>query len=262
MLRYLRLYRAFVVNNMSRTMEFRAQFFAGIVGYAIWSGISLLFIERVFHYVGAVRGWTRAEMWVLLGTFIILESLCYGLLGPNMMRFSGAVQQGSLDITLTKPVNTQFFVSTRYMDINGILNGVVGIALLLVGLRMLGRIPVWHQWASWLMLLTCGLVMAYSIWFFCVTWSIWAVKLEAIAVVFDPMMQMARFPLEIYPMRLRTLLTFVLPVGFLTTFPAQALLGQAPAQTLFIAPLLAAAMLSISHFFFQFALRSYGSASS
>jgi len=42
--RYLKLYRAFVVNSVSRAMEFRAQFFAGIVSYLIWAAVSLLFI--------------------------------------------------------------------------------------------------------------------------------------------------------------------------------------------------------------------------
>jgi ABC-2 type transport system permease protein len=103
--------------------------------------------------------------------------------------------------------------------------------------------------------------MAYSIWFFSVTWSVWAVKLEAIAVVFDPMMQMARFPLQIYPARLQAMLTFVLPVAFLTTFPAQALLGNGQLRILPLALGMAGFMLWVSHAFFQFALRSYGSAS-
>ncbi|MDF2441348.1 MAG: viologen exporter family transport system permease protein, partial [Abditibacteriota bacterium] len=96
MKRYAKLYRAFVVNCISRAMEFRAQFVAGIFGYAVWAGVSLVFIGVVFRDVEAVRGWTRDEMWVLYGTFVILESLCYGIIGPNMWRFSPMVRDGSL----------------------------------------------------------------------------------------------------------------------------------------------------------------------
>ncbi len=186
---------------------------------------------------------------------MILESLCLGLLGPNMFRFSGMVRDGSLDVALTRPVNTQFLVSTRYMDINALLNSTVGVALLFYGLNRLGRTPALHEWALWLLLLGCGMLMAYCVWLFCVTWSVWAVKLEAIAVVFDPMMQMARFPIEIYPLRLRALLTFVLPVAFLTTYPTQALLGHGGARILPVALLLSLLMLWLSHRFFRFALR-------
>ncbi len=260
--RYLRLYRAFAGNNLSRALEFRAQFVAGIVAYMIWNGASLLFIDVVFRQVGAVRGWSREEMWVLLGTFVILESLCYGLLGPNMWRFAGAVRDGSLDLNLTKPANTQFLVSTRYMDFNGLLNSVVGVALIAFGLGRLGRAPAWHEWVLWLVLLACGFVMAYAFWFWMVTWSVWAVKLDSIAVAFDPVMQLARFPVQIYPQSVQLLFVTILPIAFLTTYPAGALLGHPVARVLPLALALSGVALWCSHRFFQFALRHYGSASS
>ncbi len=108
----------------------------------------------------------------------------------------------------------------------------------------------------------CALVLAYSIWFCFVTLSVWAVKLDAIAVIFDPMMQMARFPVDLYPRRWLSLLTFVVPIAFMTTYPAQALLGRGNWATMWPAPFLAAFLLWLSHRFFTFALRFYGSASS
>ena len=261
-MRYLRLYRAFALNCLARTMEFRAQFFAGVVGYAIWTLVSLVFIGVVFGQVGAVKGWSRDQMWVLYGTYVVLESACYGVLGPNMFRFSGLIQDGGLDLILIKPVNTQFFVSTRYLDLNGCLNSVLGFALIGIGLHRLNQLPNLIEWTTWLLLLACGFCMAYAFWFSCVTIAIWAVKLEGIAVIFDPMMQMARFPIQIYPGRILTFLTIGLPVAFLTTFPTQALLGQIGGETLIAAIALAALLLTLSRLFFNFALRSYGSASS
>lgn len=243
-------------------MEFRAQFFAGVVAYLVWNAVSLLFIEIVFENVGPVAGWTRDEMWVLYGTFIVLESICYGVLGPNMWRFSAMVRDGGLDLALTRPLNTQFLISTRYLDLNGVLNCFVGFVLLVVGLAKLGRVPGVADTVLWLILLCCGLVMAYALWFMCVTISIWAVKLEGVAVVFDPMMQMARFPFQVYPRGLHWLLLSVLPVAFLTTFPTEALLGRGDVRVLVSALALSGGLLFLSHFFFQFALKSYGSASS
>ena len=261
-MRYLRLYRAFVFNCLARTLEFRAQFFAGILGYLVWTGVSLVFINVVFGQVGAVKGWSRDQMWVLYGTYVVLEAACYGILGPNMFRFSGLIQDGGLDLILTKPVNVQFFVSTRYLDLNGWLNGFLGFVLIGLGLHRLEQWPGPLQWILWALLLICGFLMAYALWFSCVTIAIWAVKLEGIAVIFDPMMQMARFPIQIYPGRILTFLTIGLPVAFLTTFPTQALLGQIGWQILAVAALLAAFLVSLSALFFRFALRFYGSASS
>jgi len=209
-----------------------------------------------------VRGWTREEMWVLYGTFVCIESMCYGLLSPNMFRFSATVRDGSLDLALTRPVNVQFFVSARYLDPNGVLNSIPGFALILFGLNRIGHFPSPLDWALWFALGICGFVIAYALWFLCVTISIWAIKLEGIAVIFEPLMQMARFPVQIYPQRMQGFLTFVLPVAFITTFPTQALLGRGQVSTLGLAIGVAGVMLYASHRFFHFALRFYGSASS
>lgn len=242
-------------------MEFRAQFFAGIFGYLVWSGVSLLFIEAVFRQ-NAIMGWTRNEMWVLYGTCLVLESLCWGLIGPNMWRFSTMVQDGSLDLALCRPVNTQFLLSARYIDLNAILNTLPGFGLLLYGLHKLGYSPGFGQWLLWGAILLCGFVMAYCLWFFIVIFAIWTVKLESVAVVFDPMMQMARFPVDIYPRSWQWALTFVLPVAFLTTFPTNVLLGRGAAWLFPAALALAALLLFLVSLFFNFALRFYSSASS
>jgi ABC-2 type transport system permease protein len=65
------------------------------------------------------------------------------------LRFSNSVRDGTLDMALTKPVSTQFFVSTRYIDMNGVMNSVIGVALLVVGLRRVGHTPALEHWAMW-----------------------------------------------------------------------------------------------------------------
>ena len=201
-------------------------------------------------------------MWVLYGTYVVLESLCYGTIGPNMFRFPASVRDGSLDLALTRPVDVQFYVSARHFDLNACLNVLLGFALLGAGLYRASFAPSTVDWLLWALLLGCGFVMAYAIWFAAVTLAIWAVKLDGVAVAFDPMMQIARFPVQIYPHRLLWLLTFGLPVAFMTTFPTQALLEQVGPLELVPAAVLAAMLLGGSHFFFHFALRAYGSASS
>ncbi len=261
-MRYLRLYRAFGSNSLARAMEFRAQFVMGIFVYGVWSVVSLLFINAVLGSVPAVRGWSRSQMWVLYGSSVLLESLCWGLLGPNMARFAASVRDGTLDLALTKPVAVQFWVSTRLVDINGVFNAISGAILIAVGLRDSHLAPSPGQWLCWLELMTCALGIAYAIWFASVTVCVWAVKLEAIAVLFEPMMQLARFPVGLYPRGWAWWLTWALPIAFLTTFPAQALLGRIESKYLWISPLLAIVLIALGNRFFRFALRSYSSASS
>jgi ABC-2 type transport system permease protein len=116
--------------------------------------------------------------------------------------------------------------------------------------------------ACWLLLLGSGLVLSYCVWFAIVTLSVWFVKLESGAVAFDPVMQMARFPVEIYPARMRSFLTFALPVAFMTTFPTEALLGRTDVRVLVGGALFAFAMLLVSRRSSTSRCAFYGSASS
>jgi ABC-2 type transport system permease protein len=80
--------------------------------------------------------------------------------------------------------------------------------------------------------------------------------------VFDGLFQMARYPLGLYPGWLRLVLTWVVPVGIITTIPAQALTGTLSAGMLAAAVGLALLLSLGASLFFRLALQRYASASS
>jgi ABC-2 type transport system permease protein len=60
----------------------------------------------------------------------------------------------------------------------------------------------------------------------------------------------------------RLVFTFILPVAFLTTVPAESMLGRADATGVVGMVLLATIMFGTARFFWRFSLRHYSSASS
>ena len=71
---------------------------------------------------------------------------------------------------------------------------------------------------------------------------------------------MARYPVGLYPGWLRLLLTWVVPVGIMTTVPAEALTGALSPSRL--AGSTALALLIGASALFRFGVRRYASASS
>ena len=61
---------------------------------------------------------------------------------------------------------------------------------------------------------------------------------------------------------LRVLLTVIVPIAFITTFPAQAVLGKLDDATLLGAVVMAALMFVFSAWFWRYAIGNYSSASS
>lgn len=92
--------------------------------------------------------------------------------------------------------------------------------------------------------------------------SIWFVKIYNVTEVLRGLVEAGRFPIVAYPVAYRVFFTFVVPVAFLTTIPAETLLGRAQWPWLLGSALLAAGLLWGSHLFWRFALRFYTSASS
>jgi ABC-2 type transport system permease protein len=107
-----------------------------------------------------------------------------------------------------------------------------------------------------------GGVILYSLWFLIAATSIWFVKTWNATEVLRAVLAAGRYPLSAYPATLRLLFTFVLPVAFLTTVPAELLLGRVAAPMLLLGLALACGFFVSARAFWLFALRHYTSASS
>ncbi|MBA4467458.1 ABC-2 family transporter protein, partial [Cylindrospermopsis raciborskii CS-506_A] len=110
--------------------------------------------------------------------------------------------------------------------------------------------------------LGCSLVILYSLWFMLGSTSIWFTKVYNTTEVLRGLLEAGRYPMSAYPMGYRVFFTFVVPVSFLTTVPAQAILGQIQVVWLISAVFLALFLFFLSTWFWRFALRFYTSASS
>jgi ABC-2 type transport system permease protein len=80
--------------------------------------------------------------------------------------------------------------------------------------------------------------------------------------VFDGIFQMARYPVGLYPGWLRLVLTWIVPVGVMTTVPAQALIGELPAGMLAGSVVLATVLVIGASVLFRFGPHRYAGASS
>ena len=172
------------------------------------------------------------------------------------------VQTGTLDYVLLKPIDSQFWLSTRSFSPWGLPGLVAGLALMAwAALQQSAKVTG----ASVLLtgaLLLAALLILYSLWFLLASLSIWFVKIWNATEVLRYLLVAGRYPVQAYPPGLRILFTFVLPVAFLTTVPAQALLGEASWLWSLASVAVAGACLMGTRLFWRFALRHYTSASS
>ena len=241
-------------------LEYRLNFLLASLSSLVNLAGSLFGLFLFYRTGYQFSGWNWQAVLLVLGLFTILQGLAATLFIPNLNRIVRYVEQGTLDFVLLKPISSQFWLSLRQLSPWGLPDICFGVGLILYASHLLnlslGNLGVGA------ILLAFGSVILYSLWFMLGATSIWFVKIYNVTEVLKGFLEAGRYPMVAYPAIYRVFFTFVIPVAFLTTIPAEAMLGRLNPLWLLGDLALAIALLWISHRFWQFALKFYTSASS
>lgn len=260
MKRYLQVLGLFWSTAIAAELEYRLNFaIAALSSLGNFTG-SLFGLFLFYRTNYTFEGWSWEEALVVLGIFTLLEGCSATFLVPNLNRIVDRVQQGTLDFVLLKPISSQFWLSCNTVSPWGLPDIIFGGLLVGYAGRRLGL-----EFSDYLLSaipLLCGIIILYSLWFMLGATSIWFVKIYNVTEVLRGFMQAGRYPMVAYPVAYRFFFTFVVPVAFLTTVPAEAMLGRSEIAWMVGASVLALGLLVASGIFWRFALRFYTSASS
>lgn len=242
-------------------LQYRINFFIQILQSGVALATGLIGLALVFSHTTELGGWTRPELLAVMGVHILMGGLISTAIQPNMERLMSDVQEGTLDYALTKPADSQILVSVREIRIWQTVDIAMGAIVLGVALAQMGaRIGVGQALAFGLTLLLGGL-MIYSFWLILTTGAFWVIRMDQIVELFQGVYQAGRWPVGIYPGWLQAGLTFLVPIAFAVTVPAEALTGRLTPATLGLAVALTAGLLVLARWVWRTGLRRYGGAS-
>lgn len=224
-------------------------------------GMSLGGLAVVFQHTDTVGGWQPFELMALVGVYYIMSGFIGTVVQPSMEAFLQDVRGGTLDFTLIKPEDAQLLVSIRRVSIWGMITILLGSIVVTIALARLPTILTLWQMGGFGLALLAATIIVYSFYLILVTCAFWFVKIENILVIFDSLYQAARWPIGIYPPLMRLILTFLVPIAFAVTVPAEALVGRATLWSLAGAVALALGILIVARRFWLFGIRHYSGAS-
>lgn len=261
-MRTLRLIRTFVVVSALEETAYAANFAIGVF-YSLlnfaggWLG---LFI--VFGQVGTLGGWDFDAALGVLGVYLLVEAVSNLVISPSLERLGGMdgdIWRGTFDFVLLRPIDTQLLASLRHWRLLSIFDLLLGAAVVSVAAGRLHPGP--GEVASFVPALGAGLLTLYAVLLFLTSLVFWSPGF-LFTWIFYGIFQMGRYPVGIYPGFLRPLLTWMIPVGVMTTIPAQALAGDLPPWLLAASVLFALAAFALASLSFRRGLAQYASASS
>ncbi|WP_457631669.1 ABC transporter permease [Oceanithermus sp.] len=259
-MRYLKLLAIFWQTSLAARMEYRTAFVLAFLEAGLEAAGKLFGVYLFYANGFDLGGWRWQEALLVLGLASLIDSFFIGVFNPNLRRISEMVQDGTLDFVLLKPVSSQFWMSVQSF-------AAVGLPFLLVSLGLIAYAgaAAGLDAGGWLRLglgAAAGLLLAYAVAFLFATTSIWFVKVFNVVYFLSAVVWTGQYPLQAYSRPFRLFMTFVLPVYFMTTAPAEVALKRLPVAWLWVIFAVALAALALSRAFWRFALRFYASASS
>lgn len=249
------------INFLTET-EYRVNFFIQFFQSILNLGTGLAGILIVYSHTDTLNGWTVNELMALLGIFYIMGGIIQFVIEPSMQQLMEDVRLGTLDYVLTKPQDSQLIVSIRQIRIFKLVDIAMGCAVLIFSFTRLKSDIADLNFFSFGLSIFSGVLIVYSFWLILATFSIWFVRIDNLLFVFQSIYQAGRWPVDIYPAWMKTILTYLIPVAFATTIPAKSLSGQIPNEYLLITLGVCFTFLAASRIFWRQALRFYSGASS
>jgi ABC-2 type transport system permease protein len=261
-MRTLKLLSAFLKVNVQLALAYRADTVVNILLNVMWLGWELLSLSIIFNNTETIGGWGLGDLIALLGVFRLVHTLMIALIWPNTEKFNQSIRDGSMDYTLLQPINSMFLVTFSRINIWRIWDLVLATILIVVGINISGDIITPLNILTFVLLTVSGAFVIYSLWIVLIALTFWFTKFDNNVTILQALLDAGRYPVTVYPVWLRIIVTFVIPVALATTIPLQALRGELSISRIFMFIIISIASFLVASQVWKAGLKRYSGASS
>ncbi|MBI2196320.1 ABC-2 family transporter protein [Candidatus Daviesbacteria bacterium] len=260
MKKYLKVWWLYTINSFEVQLNVRwgliLFLFAKILRFAAFA----FFLVVLVSSTKVLAGYSLDQVILFFLSFNLLDILSQ-LLFREVYRFRAAVVSGNFDFYLIKPLNPLFrslFTGADLLDFITLIPLLLAVAYFINKLQVVGMINL----VGFFLMLLVGFLVALSFHILVLSLGILTTEVDNAIFIYRDLIGMGRVPVDIYMEPIRGLITFIIPVGIMMTFPAKALMGLLTWPLMIYAVLFVSFLLYLSLKTWQFAIKRYSSASS
>lgn len=219
-LRYLRIYRLFLVNSFNLLMSHRFNLLMSALANIVWTLGQVMVLQYLTQKISSFANWSLGDLVLLLAVSQIFFYLSFMIYEINFDEFSEKIIKGDLDRYLLKPVNLKFIISFEKVSVAQFIPMLTAVLPLFI-LAFINKSD-----ANLAMVIPAVFLLAIGItaqYFF-------SLAITGLSFFFDNAQGMRdiftkgaadfiRVPLDILPGFLRYSLTFGIPLAFVSFYP-------------------------------------------
>lgn len=262
LLSYLRIWLACARYSVVRTLMFRFDFLMWSLVEFFWMGVNLLLVAVIYNHTDSIAGWGQYEMLLLVGSSMLVQRFVMGFVWTNLFEMARNIRTGHFDFFLAQPGSPLFMVSTRKLDLDGLVNVVVAIGVVVFAVSRLGLAPGPADVALYALMILCGFLINYGLLLITVSLTFWLGAAQGVEGSYFTLMEFSRLPRQAFKGIASVLFVWLLPAVVVSNVPANALIhGFNPLHALWLLAV-TLAWLGIAILVFHRGLRRYASASS
>ena len=248
--------------NVQMSLAYRADTIINILLNIMWLGWELLSLSIIFNNTTTIGGWGLPELIALLGVFRLVNTMMVALIWPNTEKFNQSIRDGSMDYTILQPANSMFLVTFSRITVWRIWDLVLAIVLIVLGINMSGNLITPLHTLTFILLAISGMIVIYSLWIVLIALTFWFTKFDNNVTIMQALMDSGRYPVSVYPVWMRIIVTYIIPIAVATTIPLQALRGDLNLNQIGIFFMVAAVTFIIASRVWKSGLKRYSGASS
>ena len=223
------------------------------------------FIVAIFKHVRSVAGYSFEEIALFFLTFNLID-VAAQLFLRGIYMVGRDIREGDMDFYLIHPLHPLFRLASNMVDFLDFLTLVPILVLLAFTLTHIlapfSPPQIALKVSLYFVLCWNGMLIAFSIHVFIAALTLRTQQMENTIWMYRDISSLGRFPCDVYARPLRDFLTYILPIGVMVTFPAQALLGILSVGKMISAFLICGIFLTLSIRFWNNSVRHYCSTSS
>lgn len=231
-----------------------------LLGKIIRIGIFAMFLVFLLQGTNGLMGYSSEQIIFFYLTFNLIDTLGQ-LFFREVYRFRQMVVEGNLDSVLIKPVNPLLRVLLGGTDLLDTILLFILIGLVaFYGVNYISANPL--DFIIYILLIFNAFILSAAFHIFVLGLAVMFLSVDHIIFMYRDLTSLVRVPVDIYKEPLRGIITFLIPLGIMYTFPAKALMGLLTPAFLVISFLIGGVFFLGSLWYWRYSLRYYQSASS
>jgi ABC-2 type transport system permease protein len=256
MKRNFNIFLLFARNSMRVTTQGRI----GVVIFTLGKIFRFVFmfflLFFIFSKTRVLKGYTFQEAALFYMVFNLVDTISQ-ILFREVYRFRTLVVSGSLDTILLKPYHPFLRILIGGVDVIDILL-LIPYTLISVIFALNGDIIFIH-FIGFLALFINAIWIATSFHILVLAFGVLTTEVDHTILIYRDMTSLGRFPMAIYKEPIKSFFTFVIPIGIMTSFPPQALLGTLSTSGFIISFVISSILFYGALSLWKYALKRYQS---